>query len=1397
MLFTEKTPFSGAVNNLTHYVQQASAAAATAARYTMSIVSASVPGLSRSLAEMKPSLISDIIAQATKHGSAILDLGLERGEVFIEIETNAHGRRVFKATNGMLEPAVWIESKKLRRQAWETKVAMSILEFIDGEDLDEKIAVEYGKSSTRWKGDHFSKLKEKYEIEGVLKKAGEKVTLQLPGEEEILTFCEPHAQEKAEVVLKYLYLWGRTPIEEQASKKWDFVANVFTGYVAVSGPLLAPWVGREPLVGESIDVLPPERLLPGGAGLQQNLMHGAAVCGVSMLTMINPKAAFVASLIILPSKAEAMMVDGQTSVEPRLIQEVRNVDAATRSAYARRTAPITAVNPLPSLTSNPGFPVTLPINLPTYFSLSNFQDNLDLTLSQTNGTLPVNWLSLSMGTISPQKYFNLGSGLTCYDMAISGTIAYVAAGTVVLSINLANLKNPIILGSYPIFATLICVQGSTVVVSYQGSNTVTFLDATNPAALTPKGTKTVATGILGMTCSGSKVYLNQASFTQYFANMTILDASNLTNVVQQSSVSWKFSNNGISYDIDVFGSTVYVSDGGMASTPQTRVFNTSNAFNSTQATIIPNVISNVVIKGSHLFVMTPSGLAVYDNIQFWNPIWKQTVYAGSNLVFCSMLLEGSFIYAFCGSQGVLVFDITDPLNPTITANFFTLNSAQGGKMCQNILIANDAAAGLSLYNTQERTLSGTSNTPGLYLPTVTATDDLGNSIVQTVPVHVGPIQVTPIPDQQVYVGNSTLFTVDPTTFQYAGATFNCTASLMGGLPLPSFIGFNPNSCAFLIAPGSNTNAQGTYKIQVTANDGYGGTASTTFNVVVPNRLPYVVQPLGNQTAYTGVPFQVVFSRSDFNDLDQDTLTLSAVLAGKTSLPQWLGFDPALFMFSGTPFGEGYYSIQVNAADGFGGVASSTFSITVPASPPAAINPPPSQTGSVGNPISFSLNSNTFFDADNKPLTYTTDPLPSFLTFNNVTRTFSGVPDTAGTSTIVVHATDPNGLSDSTSFTLTILSTPGVNPPVVQYPIENQLVKAGIPFSFTFPANTFATSSNGTLTYQATQTGSGAPLPTGLTFDSSTRTFTGAIQTPQTLSVSLRASDLFGGFVVDTFSFQAVASAPPIVLNALADAPATVGQFFEYSIPADTFTDLSFDSFTVSAFHEGDQPLPSWLKWDPKGMKFHGTPGLEDTNTYQVRIVHVNVWATSDVGSSKASFNINVGGDSFWALVIKYGLSFGGIALALGKLYRERAFISNFLNKEKYRDKEAQGAVVGSEFSYNLKLDFKDVWKIKVYHGSNLLSLPSGLIHDGNRIAGTPSPGSAGYYTIQVFDFSKTIRQEFDLIIRNSSSEAAPVKQVTTLEVVGDAIRKGVQKGVQTIRRKGKAEDKDNVEMGSF
>jgi predicted outer membrane repeat protein len=204
-------------------------------------------------------------------------------------------------------------------------------------------------------------------------------------------------------------------------------------------------------------------------------------------------------------------------------------------------------------------------------------------------------------------------------------------------------------------------------------------------------------------------------------------------------------------------------------------------------------------------------------------------------------------------------------------------------------------------------------------------------------------------------------------------------------------------------------------------------------------------------------------------------------------------------------------------------------------PPTVANPIADQTAAIGAPYVVTFAPNVFVDPEGDPLTYSATlanggALPAWLTFNAATRTFIGIPTAADAGSITVRVTASDGMG-GTEFDDFVLTVAENQLPIVANPLSDQTAFQDAPFTFTFAADAFTDPDGDSLTYSATLTGGGA-LPAWLTFNPATRTFSGTPGAGDVgpISVRVRADDGRGGFVVDDFTLNVLASELPFTEN---------------------------------------------------------------------------------------------------------------------------------------------------------------------------------------------------------------------------------------------------------------------------
>jgi Ca2+-binding RTX toxin-like protein len=437
-----------------------------------------------------------------------------------------------------------------------------------------------------------------------------------------------------------------------------------------------------------------------------------------------------------------------------------------------------------------------------------------------------------------------------------------------------------------------------------------------------------------------------------------------------------------------------------------------------------------------------------------------------------------------------------------------------------------------------------------------------------------------------------------------------------------------------------TNAEVSQTITVTASyiDGHGtleSVASSATGIVTNiNDTPTIANPLADQNATEDSAFSFTVPSNSFNDIDAgDTLSYAATLADGSALPAWLSFNPLTRAFSGTPVNGdvGLINVKVTATDTSTASVSDTFAIIVGNAndAPTVANPIADQSATEDSAFSFTVPSNSFNDIDaGDTLSYAAtladgSALPAWLSFNPSTRAFSGTPVNGDVGSINVKVTATDIGTASVSDTFAIMVGNANDAPTVANPIADQSATEDSAFSFTVPSNSFNDIDAGdTLSYAATLA-DGSALPAWLSFNPSTRAFSGTPVNGDvgSINVKVTATDIGTASVSDTFAIIVgnANDAPTVVTaNTPVNQSALVGTAYNLTVEATAFNDVDIGDSLVysvkrvdgSGIQVGDGSLPAWLTFDAGTRSFSGTPAAGDTGKLNLRVT-----ATDTSGAS--------------------------------------------------------------------------------------------------------------------------------------------------------------------------------------
>ncbi len=362
----------------------------------------------------------------------------------------------------------------------------------------------------------------------------------------------------------------------------------------------------------------------------------------------------------------------------------------------------------------------------------------------------------------------------------------------------------------------------------------------------------------------------------------------------------------------------------------------------------------------------------------------------------------------------------------------------------------------------------------------------------------------------------------------------------------------------------------------TMRDTAGATATATLTITIhgANDAPVLAAQTANQNATAGTAFSLALPATTFTDVDSgDSLTYTATAADGSALPGWLSFNATTRTFSGTPTAAGTSAIKVTATDLGSLAASETFNIII--SIPGNTTPTAvadvgdaTEKGGVANGSGGAIASGNVLTNDTDPDagdTKTVTAVSFGATAGTLGAALNGtygsvVLDASGAYSYAINESNAavqalrlstNTLNDVFNYTmrdtagatatatLTITIHGANDAPVLAAQTANQNATAGTAFSLALPATTFTDVDSGdSLTYTATAA-DGSALPGWLSFNATTRTFSGTPPSAGTSAIKVTATDLGGLAASETFN---ITTQP---------APATYSLFSASSTPAQT------------------------------------------------------------------------------------------------------------------------------------------------------------------------------------------------------------------------------------------------------
>jgi len=386
--------------------------------------------------------------------------------------------------------------------------------------------------------------------------------------------------------------------------------------------------------------------------------------------------------------------------------------------------------------------------------------------------------------------------------------------------------------------------------------------------------------------------------------------------------------------------------------------------------------------------------------------------------------------------------------------------------------------------------------------------------------------------------------------------------------IPKGANFDLETHSFSWRP--NSDQVGRHEVEFKVSDGT-VTVEEEINITVTetpvNAAPVIIS-IGNKSVSVGQSLEFTISAVDS---DNDSLTFSA-----SNLPPGAKFNIVNNTFSWRPSSAGTYDgIRFQVSDG-NLYDHEEITITVTSANFAPVlSPIGDKYVTIGQVLSFTVSAT---DPNNDLLTFSASNVPSGADFDPTTHVFSWVPSSAGIYSSVHFQVSDDSLVDSEYIKVTV-----DGPPLLQS-IGSKSIPLGQSLKFTIAATD---PNNDSLAYSAFN------LPSGATFDASTRTFYWKPTVEQIgthTNIHFEVSD--GRFtdweeinivVTAGKAYLAALNNPPI-LKTIGDKSIDVNQLLEFEISA---TDLDDDYLTYSAIN-----LPTGASFDRITKVFSWTPTPE-------------------------------------------------------------------------------------------------------------------------------------------------------------------------------------------------------------
>ncbi len=471
-------------------------------------------------------------------------------------------------------------------------------------------------------------------------------------------------------------------------------------------------------------------------------------------------------------------------------------------------------------------------------------------------------------------------------------------------------------------------------------------------------------------------------------------------------------------------------------------------------------------------------------------------------------------------------------------------------------------AGLSIDSSSGK-ISGTPAAAGTTSVTLSAHNTAGAATPQTLVLTIAPAPVAPTITSTLSAGGTA-----GTAFSYTITATGTAPITFGASPLPAGLSVNATTGAISGTP----TATGTTNVTLSATNTAGAAPAKTLVITVSAATvaPTITNTVLSASDTVGAPFSYTITATG----------TSPITFGAAPLPTGLSINTATGSISGTPTASGTTSVALSASNAAGVAPTKTLTLTIYPAVAPTITSALTAGGTAGAAFSYTITA-----SGSKPITFGAAPLPTGLSVNASTGLISGTPTGAGTTNVTLSAANAAGAAAAKTLVITISSAP-VAPTITNTNLSTTGT-AGVPLSYTIAAIGTAP-----ITFGA------APLPAGLSVNTTTGVISGTPTATGTTNVTLSATNSIGAAPTKTLALSISAAPVAPVINSPTTVTATTGQSFNYTITASGTQPITF----------GASPLPAGLSVNSSTGAISGTPTTSG-------ITNVTLSATNAAGAA--------------------------------------------------------------------------------------------------------------------------------------------------------------------------------------